>query len=796
MRYFFAAVFCFFALQNFAQDGMDMNMNDNNYLPFAINHAVIKSWSASNLFKTEFDTSALFYLKGAGEHTITIKAFQQKFYDDPEVLKPVWVLGYIANKSNLPPSLPGPVIIAEYAHPTKIFWVNKIFETLRNLPDYKLYPTYDSARKVHPFVPIIYNMNDPLHVHMVADALYPDFRKFPTGVDTMDQNIMELSTYYSATVHLHGANVTWQNDGYPTSFYYPATGAAPVNITWGLFGKFEQNKTGQHYFYPNTFPEGETSLIKARLENVPFVYNAAMKNEGHHGAILWYHDHAMMRTAPDVYTGQTGIYIINGEDDRVFSSTVIYSHDVPLILADRSFTESNYLYYNTTQSNFAAKGEAAPPEAGEGQPEFLGNTITVNGKIWPFMKVDRSLYRFRIVNTSNTRFYRFAVAKWKNGKIDTSGNATLSNSFIQVGTEGGFFPDGNFPRIGNDSSALTLAPSERADVLINFSVFPVGTSLVLLNYAPDAVYDGDSITPIKSDSTFDDLTNYVMLFHITANNNTAANVSETTLANELNTFSSSPVYKQTTSSQSLFSYYNKTAKFKTDLKKALETTFSAGNKKEPLNRKALSAIFPGESILFDTAIAFKLTLSEAANYSELPATYKNFIVQHPMLKKGLAYPMDFLNETDWNLEANTADTSTAAQHEKVVNNYATEVWQIWNSTGDAHPIHIHLNRFRILGRQLADAAGNPVGGDENFLLPEPNEMAWKDVIRCKPGYINYFLVQYILNDSTQEGQFVYHCHILEHEDMSMMRRLVVKPDSPGVKYALSANAVKSKEEKH
>ena len=69
---------------------------------------------------------------------------------------------------------------------------------------------------------------------------------------------MEISTYYSATVHLHGGNVTWQNDGYPTSKYYPMPGSAPVNITWGLFGKFEQNKTGQHYFYPNVLPEGAT----------------------------------------------------------------------------------------------------------------------------------------------------------------------------------------------------------------------------------------------------------------------------------------------------------------------------------------------------------------------------------------------------------------------------------------------------------------------------------------------------------------------------------------------------------
>ena len=780
MKYFFSVIACLFALQNFAQhDGhshdmnMSMNMNDNNYLPGIISHAIIKSWGYSNLFKTEFDTSSLVYLTGEQEHTITIKAFQQKFYDDPKVLKPVWVLGYVSDESSQQPALPGPVIINEYAHPTKVFWVNKVYETLQNQANYQLYPTYDTQTKDHPFVPVIYNVNDLMHVRMIAEALYPDFRLFPNGVDPMHEKFMDMSTYYSATVHLHGANVTWENDGYPTSKYYPTPGAAPVNITWGLFGKFEENKTGQHYIYHNTFPEGEFSYIKSKLDNVPFVPDDNTKYEGHHGAILWYHDHAMMRTATNVYTGQAGVYLIKGEDEQTFFSLVHYKHDISLLLADKSFTESGYLYYNTTTTPQEFSNDKTG--GAEGQPEFFGNTITVNGKIWPYMNVDKSLYRFRIVNASNSRFYRLALAKWKNGKIDTTDNAKLSKSFIQVGTEGGFFPDGNFPRIGNDSSALTLAPSERADVLINFSAFEPGTSLVLLNYAPDSPFGDDELIPMNEDGTFDDLTNYVMLFHIDKNGVTSSAVSEATLNNALQNFASSPVYKKTTASQYLYSYYNNNYKFKTDLQKALQSEFD-----NAVNKNPLSLIFPKESALFNSATPFRLTISEAANYTELPAAYKKFVEQNPMLKNDVGFPMDFLNGTEWNLEARTSDTS--GRYEKVVNNYASEIWAIWNSSGDAHPIHLHLNRFRILGRAQADDAGNPIQG--TFILPEPNEMAWKDVVRAKPGYINYILVQFILNDASQEGQFVYHCHILEHEDMSMMRRMVVKPSDTGAKFAL------------
>ena len=790
MKYFFALAACFVAAQSFAQQNshshdmdmnMSMNMSGDNYLPGVISHAIIKSWGHSNLFKTAFDTSALVYLTGEQEHTVSIKAFQQKFYDDPKVLKPVWVLGYVADESTQQPALPGPVIVSDYAHPTKIFWVNKVYETLQKQANYQLYPTYDTT-KDHPFVPVVYNVSDPMHVHMIADALYPDFRQFPNGVEPMHEKLLDMSTYYSATVHLHGANVTWQNDGYPTSKYYPTPGAAPVNITWGLFGKFEQNITGQHYFYPNTFPEGEFSNIKSKLENIPFLPDANTKYEGHHGAILWYHDHAMMRTATNVYSGQAGVYLIKGEDEKTFSSIVNYKYDVPLLFEDKSFTESNYLYYNTsTTPQEISDGKTSEAE---GQPEFFGNTITVNGKIWPYMNVNQSVYRFRIVNASNARFYRLALAKWKDGKIDTTDNAKLSQSFIQVGTEGGFFPDGNFPRIGNDNSALTLAPSERADVLINFSAFEPGTSLVLLNYAPDSPFGDDELMTMNEDGTFDDLTNYVMQFRINPNDSTSSIVSEAALTNELNNFSNSPVYKSTTSSQYLYSYYNNSnSKFKTDLQKALETKFTSADKVQPTNKALFSSIFPKESDLLNNATPFRLKISEAANYQELPEVYRKFVEQNPMLKTDVSFPMDFLNGTEWNLEAHTSDTS--GKYEKVVNNYASEIWGIWNSSGDAHPIHLHLNRFRILGRQQADDAGNPIPG--TFVLPEPNEMAWKDVIRTKPGFINYILVQFILNDPSQEGQFVYHCHILEHEDMSMMRRLVVKPGDADPKFVLSSH---------
>jgi hypothetical protein len=80
----------------------------------------------------------------------------------------------------------------------------------------------------------------------------------------------------------------------------------------------------------------------------------------------------------------------------------------------------------------------------------------------------------------------FTGSLWPNGKMERLIQLTitkLSRNFIQVGTKE-VFSLTEFPRIGNDTRHYTLAPAERADVLINFSAFEPGTSLVLLNYAP------------------------------------------------------------------------------------------------------------------------------------------------------------------------------------------------------------------------------------------------------------------------------------------------------------------------
>ncbi|MDH5258694.1 MAG: multicopper oxidase domain-containing protein, partial [Gammaproteobacteria bacterium] len=104
----------------------------------------------------------------------------------------------------------------------------------------------------------------------------------------------------------------------------------------------------------------------------------------------------------------------------------------------------------------------------------------------------------------------------------------------------------------------------------------------------------------------------------------------------------------------------------------------------------------------------------------------------------------------------------------------TEVWKIINNTGDAHPVHQHLVQFRILERQAFDTASYVPGEPSTLtligapMLPNPEEAGWKDTVKAAPGEVVRIIANYDL-----PGEYVWHCHILEHEDHEMMRPFIV-----------------------
>ena len=106
---------------------------------------------------------------------------------------------------------------------------------------------------------------------------------------------------------------------------------------------------------------------------------------------------------------------------------------------------------------------------------------------------------------------------------------------------------------------------------------------------------------------------------------------------------------------------------------------------------------------------------------------------------------------------------------------STEIWTLINPTDDSHPIHLHLVRFQILDRQAYEPWLFQSKRQLYFLgprePPEPNEAGWKDTVRAHPRMVTRIIVPF----EGFTGRYVWHCHILEHEDNEMMRPYEVIP---------------------
>jgi FtsP/CotA-like multicopper oxidase with cupredoxin domain len=110
---------------------------------------------------------------------------------------------------------------------------------------------------------------------------------------------------------------------------------------------------------------------------------------------------------------------------------------------------------------------------------------------------------------------------------------------------------------------------------------------------------------------------------------------------------------------------------------------------------------------------------------------------------------------------------------------ATEVWEFYNTTGDAHPMHMHEIVFEVVNREglVLDGDGEvaqPVQTDGNVRPPESWETGFKDTVTAYPGEVTRVKTQFL-----NPGQYVWHCHIVEHEDNEMMRPFRVGPMQQG-----------------
>ena len=208
-------------------------------------------------------------------------------------------------------------------------------------------------------------------------------------------------------IHRHGGFQNPEDDGYPLDTF--------------CFGE------SRDYFYPNRAEGG------------------LLQNEH---STMWYHDHAIDITAENVYRGLAGFYVSfntldtgNETDPPPALGLPSGDFDIGLVIQDRLFDRNGFLVYD----NFDHNG-------------FLGDKFLVNGKIQPFLKVQRRKYRFRILNGSSARVYQLFLSN--------------NQPFVAIAT------DSTLLERPVTVQNFRLAPAERVEVVIDFTFAPDEVFLV------------------------------------------------------------------------------------------------------------------------------------------------------------------------------------------------------------------------------------------------------------------------------------------------------------------------------
>ncbi|KAG0461554.1 hypothetical protein HPP92_021489 [Vanilla planifolia] len=386
---------------------------------------------------------------------------------------------------------------------------------------------------------------------------------------------------------------------------------------------------------------------------------------------LWYHDHALGLTRVNILAGLFGAYLIRSPSLESPLGLPSSSFERVLFLFDRSFRSEGSLFINSTGNN--------PSIHPQWQPEFFGPAIVVNGKVWPFLRVRRRPYRFRIINASNARFFRLSFSN--------------SLRFDHIASDTVYLPT------AVPSRRFLLAPSEIADVVVDFARSTTDSAL-LLN---DAAY------PYPTGDSPDAFSSRVMKFVIRR---------------------------------------------------------SKRGKRDPswMPRKLLP---PPPPPVTEKAVAERYI----AMYEYESATGEPTHL--------------YLNGRSFEEAATETPRSGTG-----------ELWHIINLTEDNHPLHIHLGLFVVMEQRklvgleqlkdcmmrINDAQACHVEDHAAHGRVEPvpgHESGWKNVFKMQPGFVTRIFVRFAMLrteepypfDATAEPGYVYHCHILDHEDNAMMRPL-------------------------
>lgn len=396
-----------------------------------------------------------------------------------------------------------------------------------------------------------------------------------------------------------------------------------------------------------------------------YVYDFEVVNRA---GTYWYHPHPHMRTAAQVYQGLAGVVVVSDPEDEALGLPT-GDASLVLVLQDRRFDAKNQLVYangGAMAGDMGRRGGMGRGGGGMGggmgammetMNGWLGDRLFVSGIHQPTRALERRAYRVRLLNGSNARFYKLA---WSDGA-----------PFTILGGDGGLLER------ARTRPFLTLAPGQRADLLLDASTRASGSSFSLRSVA----YPADAV-------------GHVGMMGV----------------------------------------------------------------RSPLRQGAAIDLM---SFTVRGGPAARLTLPE--RLCTPPAAWARH--DHAPVRR---VPLTFM-QMQWLIGGRTYDLTEVAAEETVAPG-STHIWEFRNEPNPmgmamAHPLHVHGTQFRVLAR--SGAAGNPLAEG----ISDTNAT---DTVLVLPGET----VRVQITFSNYPGLYLYHCHILEHEDLGMMRNFRISAPAP------------------
>jgi FtsP/CotA-like multicopper oxidase with cupredoxin domain len=743
-------------------------------------------------------------IDGTATVQVDMEEFQQKILPAPlypasgQFAAGTFLWGY--NLNGRGPSWPGRTIEARQNTATTVIYTNSLRQANGAPPVLQQFLTTDLT--IHWADPVAQSANNHC---IVGDEnggdVFTDAGSLATndaGIVGGTQNAVPPACQVPASgpiptvPHLHGAEVLSAYDGHPDA--------------WFTSG-FAKKGPG---FVTNT-------------------YNYVNQQEA---TTLWFHDHSLGVVRLNVFSGLAAVYLIRDNRDTGRTDNPITlpggAFEQELLVADRSFDNNGQLLFpdgsgaSNPQGFNGFNGPPGNPNLHPFMiPEYFGDVMTVNGKSWPFFRVQPRRYRLRFVNSSNARFVRMQLFLEAKTGSTFNGIATLFTDpagvgipgppVWQIGSDGGFLNAPTNIDAGANAPHLFMAPAERADVIVDFAG-QAGQRFVLTNTAvapfPNGGATVGSLPPPALQGPTPSNPNALGPYDVT----------------------------------------DQVMEFRVDLPlQGTDTSFNPGGRHPALRSAPMVDLRPAAMRSPDARRQLVLDEVEDVNTGT---------------------PVEVvLNNSHWNgrregsatVIPGSSSNGRGLQATETPQEGATELWEVANLTPDAHPIHIHLIQFQVINVQPFNTEADlcPYTGQGNFdfsgpqyraawdalfpggtfngftfasgtfipgygpplnystrnadgaiggnlalnagnsqyfvgppVPPDPRDAGWKDTFKMFPCAVTRLAVRWapqaLAAGSTRAGTdyfpfdpttggpgYVWHCHILDHEDNEMMRPMLI-----------------------